>query len=62
MFPVLNSSDGSLSYDTSRYRSLQSVGYRINHYCVQALGMPGLPPGAGSGGIDIAGKLPALGA
>lgn len=52
MFPVENSSDGSLSYDISRYLGIQSVGLGISHYCVEALGIPGLQ---GTGGIDATG-------
>ena len=54
LFPVENSSDGSLSYDVSRYLSIQSVGSGIAHYCVEALGIPGLE---GTGGIDSTGKI-----
>lgn len=54
LFPVENSTDGSLSYDVSRYQSLQSVGFGISHYCVEALGIPGVQ---GTGGIDTTGKV-----
>ena len=57
LFPTLNSTDGTLSYDLSHYPSIQSVGYATNHYCVQALNMPGIP---GTGGIDSAGKVAVL--
>lgn len=55
LFPTITSADG-LSYDVSRYVSIQSVGYGIDHYCVQALNMPGVQ---GTGGIDSAGKVEA---
>lgn len=54
LFPVENSTDGSLSYDVSRYLSIQSVGFGISHYCVEAIGIPGLQ---GTGGIDSAGYI-----
>lgn len=54
LFPVENSTDGSLSYDVSRYLSIQSVGFGISHYCVEAMGIPGLQ---GTGGIDSAGYI-----
>ena len=54
LFPVENSTDGSLSYDVSRYLSIQSVGFGISHYCVEALGIPGLQ---GTGGIDSTGEI-----
>ena len=57
LFPV-ESSDGSLSYDVSRYLGVQSVGLGINHYCVEALGIPGVQ---GTGGIDSTGKIGAPG-
>lgn len=52
LLPVLTA-DGTLSYDVSRYLSIQSVGNGISHYCVEALGIPGLD---GSGGIDSTGR------
>lgn len=54
LLPVQNSSDGSLAYDVSRYMSIWSVGRGINHYCVEALGMPGVQ---GTGGIESTGKI-----
>ena len=54
LFSILNSTDGTLSYDLSRCLSIQSVGYATNHYYIQSLNMPGIP---GTGGIDSAGKV-----
>lgn len=56
LLPVQNLT-GSLSYDLSRYLGIQSVGRGINHYCVEALGMPGV---TGTGGIDSAGQIVAF--
>ena len=58
LLPVESSYDGSLSYDVSRYLGLQSVGMGVTHYCVEALGIPGLQ---GTGGIDSTGKIAAPG-
>lgn len=51
LLPVQNTSDETLSWDVSRWPPLQQTGLTINHYCVQALGMPGA---VGTGGIDPA--------
>jgi len=56
LFPVL-ATDGTLSYDVSRYLSIQGIGYGNSHYCAEALGIPGL---VGSGGIDSTGRYLAL--
>ena len=56
LFPVEDATDGSLSYDVSRYLGIQSVGFGIAHYCIEALGIPGLQ-GTGTGGIDSTGKI-----
>ena len=43
---------GEMSWDTSRYLPIAQVGQQINHYCVEAMGLPI----SGTGGIDRVGK------
>ncbi len=54
LLPVLNTTDGSLSYDVSRYVGIKSSGAGVAHYCVEALGLPGVQ---GLGGIDSTGNI-----
>lgn len=53
LLPVQNLSDGTLSWDVSRWSPIQQTGLAINHYCVEALGMRGV---VGTGGIDPVGE------
>ena len=41
-----------MSWDTGRYLPMAQIGQQINHYCVEAMGLPV----AGRGGVDRVGK------
>ena len=44
---------GGMSWDTSRSLPIFQVGTQINHYCVEAMGLPV----GGTGGVDRVGEF-----
>ena len=52
MLPV-EDPNGDMSWDTGRGGPVRQIGEQINHYCVEAMGLPV----SGSGGIERCGKL-----
>ena len=44
---------GGMSWDTSRSLPMFQVGTQINHYCVEAMGLPV----GGTGGVDRVGEF-----